>query len=59
MNVIMGLGIISHGSIQLSQARLRKVDYKVKQKRENVNEIFKDIFLRERCLEDLYSYSEL
>lgn len=58
MNVIMGIGIISHESIQLSQARLRKVDYNLQQKRKNVNDVFKDIFLRERCLEDLYSYSE-
>lgn len=54
----MGIGISSYGSIQLTQARLRKVDSKVKQKRKNVHEVFRDIFLRERCLEDLYRYSE-
>lgn len=47
----MGKGVVSHESTQLSLARLREEDSKVKLKKKNVNEVFKEIFLRERCLE--------
>lgn len=48
----MGTGMVSHGSIRLPLARLRKLDSKLKLKR------LKEIFLRERCLRGMYEYSE-
>lgn len=54
----MGIGMVSHRSTQLSVARLRKADSKVKLKRKKANEFFREIFLRERCLDDLYRFPE-
>lgn len=41
----MDIKRLAIGSTQVSLARLRKVDSKVKLKKENVNEVFKEISL--------------